>query len=80
MMNKMERQAFADRINGMSDEEKKFALRFMPSEFLSEELERRCVTAGNMLYDIDNIIGNMSTNPSLEEMQAAVAKIKHTLN
>jgi hypothetical protein len=78
-MNNAEKRALTDRVRAMTPEEQEFITRFLPSEYLSKELERRCTTAGAMLYEIDKVANDISNNPSLEEMQVAIRKVKFIL-
>ena len=79
-MTKMEKQALMERIKAMTDEEKLFILRFIPSQYLSHELSRRCDSAASMLNNIDNALRSVNSKSSLEDMQNAIITIKEILN
>jgi len=78
-MTKMEKDTLSERIMGMSDEEKMFIIRFIPSNYLSFELERRCTGSAKMLNSIDEIISELANEPTLEDMQTALVKIEEVL-
>jgi hypothetical protein len=75
----MEKETLAERIKGMSDEEKMFIIRFIPSNYLSFELERRCTGSAKMLTSIDDIINSLNRESTLKDMQIALIKIKEVL-
>ena len=78
-MTKMEKDTLSERIMGMSDEEKMFIIRFIPSNYLSFELERRCTSSAKMLNSIDDIINSLTRESTLEDMQIAILKMKEVL-
>ena len=78
-MTNAEKQILAERISAMTDEEKLFILRFIPSKYLAHELNRRCDTAGAMLNRVDGILRGLTDESTLEDMQDAIIAIRNIL-
>ena len=64
---------------GMSDEEKQFIIKFIPTDYLTNELDRRCNSAASMLIKIDDIVSSLTKESTLEDMQIAILKMKEVL-
>jgi len=79
-MNNAEKQTLAERISAMTDEEKLFILRFVPSRYLSHELSRRCDTASAMLNKVDSILSGLTDESTLEDMQDAIVTMRDVLS
>lgn len=79
-MTKMETEALAERIIAMSAEEKQFILKLIPTDYLSNELDRRCNSASRMIKGMNKLLSSVNKESSLEEMQAAIVKMKEVLN
>lgn len=55
-MSDLERVELADRMKGMSDEEKKLAVKLFPSNILIEEIARRNMEAEKMISDVRKLL------------------------
>lgn len=78
-MTNAEKQTLAERISAMTIEEKLFILRFIPSNFLTSELSRRCNSASNMLNKMNDVLCSINQEPTLEEMQEAILEMREIL-
>lgn len=79
MMNKMEKERVFNLGSAMSDEEKKIILMTMPSNFLTEELERREQIMKKSLDDVKGILLQTKSNMTIDEMQDAIVSIREVL-
>lgn len=79
-MTPIERQVIAERTKAMTEDEKRYTAKFIPTKILSEELDRRYRIADEKVTAITTIfdqVGEMERN--LETMTALLTAIKEVV-
>lgn len=79
MMTNADKTAISNIILAMTNEEKAFIPRLIPSRYMIEELERRNEVANNTLSDVWDIITKGTKEMSLEEMQGVINELRTAL-
>jgi hypothetical protein len=79
MMTNADKTAISNIILAMTNEEKAFIPRLIPSRYMIEELERRNEVANNTLSNVWDIITKGTKEMSLEEMQGVINELRTAL-
>lgn len=75
-MSPMEYEAIKDRTHGMTVEQKRVTLQYMPSELIFEELGRRDLEARHVVSDLRDKLHDIRSNMSLEEMRELIDEVQ----
>ena len=78
-MTNADKTAISNTILAMTNEEKAFIPRLIPSRYMIEELERRNEVANNTLSNVWDIITKGTKEMSLEEMQGVINELRTAL-
>lgn len=78
-MSEMERVEVATRIKAMTDDEQEITVKSLPTGLLLKEIDRRTSRASEIITSILTITSGITTDMSLEDMQAAIAAIRNEL-
>lgn len=75
-MSEIERLEISSRIKAMDEEEMQVTARCLPTGLLLAEIDRRTTKAAEVLNDVYTILGNVTENMDLEDMQAIIKALK----
>ena len=78
-MNNAEKEAFSCVIKGMTEEEKRFALQFIPTEYMQEELQRKNDVVNETLSNVFDIVQSFKQDMTLNEAQSCIGKLRSVL-
>lgn len=79
-MSPIEQDSFAEKTRALTEEQKKFVIRFIPTKVLLDEIERRTVAADNKVTAIESIFEEaVECERTLENMTRFLKAIKEVV-
>ena len=75
-MNNAEKEALARITKAMRDDEKRYSPRFIPTEYLQEELDRRGNIVNNALTGVWDVVQKFRDDMTLAEAQSVLAELR----
>ena len=78
-MSPMEYEAIKERTHGMTVEQKRVTLQYMPSELIFEELGRRDLKAKHIVSDLRDKLHDIRSNMSLDEMRELIGEVQEII-
>lgn len=78
-MSNAEKEALAAVIMGMNEDEKAFITKYIPAEYMLNELVDRTVNAMKVLQKVEDIYQNSKDQTLLLDMQKTISELKAVL-
>ena len=75
-LSELEIMEISCRTKSMAYQEKQIVVRNLPTSLLNEEIARRTEVASNKLSQVYDVLGTVTNDISLEDMQEVIKSIK----